>query len=80
MVTLNEYVQISCLPENKSFPYGSDNEMAIAVGWGLLNEFDDYPPIKMNNVQLIVYNETMCENVTIVEFSESTQICAGIQK
>ena len=84
-VTLNEYVQISCLPEVKSFPFVTNkndliNEtttMAIAVGWGLLNEYDDFPPMKMNNVKLIVYNESMCENVTVVEFSVSTKICAG---
>jgi hypothetical protein len=77
-------VQISCLPEVKSFPFvtnkndlQNETTMAIAVGWGLLNEYDDFQPMKMNNVKLIVYNETMCENVTAVEFSVSTQICAG---
>ena len=75
-MTLNENVQVSCLPETKSFPFGS-NDTAIAVGWGLLNEYDDFPPMKMNNVKLFVYNETMCENVTVVDFSVTTQLCAG---
>lgn len=77
-VDLNEFAQIACLPDEETFPPEILNQTAIAVGWGLLNEFDDFLPIKMHNVRLNIYNETMCENVSVeYEKDWSKQICAG---
>ena len=76
---LDEFVQIACLPDSKQYNFPSEfNVSAIAVGWGLLNEFDDFQPLKMHNVQLTIYNDSMCSQVAPTYIKDwSKQICAG---
>lgn len=76
-VTLNNYVQIACLPDPsiKNYPTKSDID-AYAIGWGAVYE-GGYIPDSLRNVVITIYNNSMCSNVSTNPNDWDSQICAG---
>jgi hypothetical protein len=77
-VALNKNVQIACLPNLTNLIYPREKFKSYAVGWGLLDE-TLWPSYQLQNVDLLIYNESLCENSTIGSLTNwRAQICAGI--
>ncbi len=76
-VTLNNYIQIACLPSNKTVSFPSFNQTGYIVGWGTIGETQDNPSV-LKNAKITVYNSSACDS-TISEMTKNytTQICAG---
>lgn len=76
---MNEYVQVACLPNPKYPNYPLPGKVAIAVGWGLLDEFDEDLAFRLNNVRINVYPSSFCYNVSVESPKDwNRQICAGM--
>lgn len=75
-VSLDNYVQLACLPKNSVYPSG---ENVWTAGWGDLTESASaLISFRLNNVQFTLYNMNECGNVSIGLFKDSnSQICAG---
>ena len=73
--TLNEYIQIACLPSNLSSTYPDTSMPVYAAGWGLASSGASSTPDLLNNVKLTVYTSANCR---YTYFSDAAQICAGI--
>ena len=77
-VVLNQYVQVACLPTNRSSMYPPLNESVYAIGWGLTSENDFEISDELRNVKLTNYNGSMCDDVLpLVSKNWTTEICAG---
>lgn len=78
-VTLNESIQITCLPNPSNglvYPVSSPVD-SWAVGWGTLSYLGKSPDV-LHNVKLTVYDETKCSFVSVgVDKNWKSQICAG---
>ena len=75
-VTLNNYIQIACLPTSTSTStsYPGVNLDVYAVGWGKLSSSDTTTPNLLNNVKLSTYTASQCPYTT---FYDAGIICAG---
>ena len=73
-VTLNNYIQIACLPTSTSTSYPGVNLDVYAVGWGKLSSSDTITPNLLNNVKLSTYTASQCPYTT---FYDAGMICAG---
>jgi secreted trypsin-like serine protease len=72
--TLNNYIQIACLPTASSSSYPGTNVDVYAAGWGALS-FGGSSPNKLYNVKIIAYPASSCSKVARLT---SGQICAGL--
>ena len=77
---LTDYIQVACLPTDKSPSYPKENTTVFAVGWGVLKEDDEYISNELQNVQLTVYNSTYCTNLTEYTTDWNSQLCVGKMK
>ena len=78
-VTLNEYIQITCLPNSTAmYPSTSNLEMeAYAAGWGTLSYLGQSPQL-LYNVKLTTYNSSMCSSIyPSMTKNFQSQLCAG---
>lgn len=76
-VKLNEFIQLACLPSpGVSYPTVRDIAAWI-VGWG--STMANGPlSNQLNNVKIIVYNESKCDNVVVgLAKNWNCQLCAG---
>ena len=73
-VTLNNYIQIACLPSATSSTFPGTNVFAYAAGWGLTSTYAITQPDLLNNVKLTVYPASNC---AYTDFFDAGQICAG---
>ncbi len=73
-VTLNNYIQIACLPSASSTSYPGANIVVYAAGWGLLNSSESTTPNILNNVKLSTYSSSKCP---YSNFYDAGMICAG---
>lgn len=77
-VELKRNIQIACLPPNKSSSYPKHNVDTWAIGWGLLDENDNYVAESLQNVKFTIYNSSMCSGVSVDAIKDwNKQICAG---
>ncbi|CAF0704352.1 unnamed protein product [Brachionus calyciflorus] len=74
-VELNENVQISCLPNPDFKNYPTQNMQAFIVGWGITD--NETLANRLNNVEISILNETICDHYNDYEIDMETQICAG---
>lgn len=74
-VSLNNYVQVACLPTKKSNEYPVPEEDSYAAGWGTLASGGTTPDI-LNDVKLTIYRSSRCKNVGN-DLDWDSQICAG---
>ena len=77
--SLSESIQVTCLPNpSNGLVYPINNPLeSWAIGWGALSYLGSSPDI-LYNVNLTIYNETMCSYVSIgVVKNWQSQICAG---
>lgn len=76
-MTLNNYIQLACLPSRSKSYYPSDVYIdSYAVGWGSLKENENIADI-LHNVKLKIYPFKECNNITGLDGDDLTQICAG---
>lgn len=78
-VKLNSNIQIACLPDSsiKYYPTGI-NIKSWLIGWGYINQTAQTLPALLQNVNLYVYDSSVCLNVGQgVEKNWHSQICAG---
>jgi trypsin len=73
-VTLNNYIQIACLPKESSNTYPGTNVSVYAAGWGTLSSGGNQPD-KLQNVKLTAYPASSCTKVNQLT---NGQICAGL--
>jgi secreted trypsin-like serine protease len=71
--TLNNYIQIACLPTSSSDTYPGTNVDVYAAGWGTLSSGGSTPDA-LNNVKLTAYAASSCSTVATLT---TAQICAG---
>ncbi|RNA39153.1 transmembrane protease serine 9-like [Brachionus plicatilis] len=75
-VSLDEYVQLACLPQNSNYAEGTD---VWTAGWDLLNRNNSVLlSLKMQNTRFSLFDMNQCQNVSDGLFKDSnSQICAG---
>lgn len=76
--TLNDYVQIACLPDPTYGVYPTNyNVTAWASGWGTLSSGGSSPNT-LYNVRLYIYDPSLCSNVyPSYQKVWNSQVCAG---
>jgi hypothetical protein len=76
-VTLNNDIQIACLPSQKSNSYPNPTPKSYAAGWGTLSSGGSAPST-LNNVLLNIYPSSSCNTISQSYKTDwNTQICAG---
>ena len=81
-VTLNNDVQLACLPPSQSSNIPAASLTGVTVGWGT-NSLNGSRPGYLSNVRVDIYSETECIGFgynPAVNFAYNTsyQVCAGI--
>lgn len=73
---LNKYVELACLPTSNYVI--SPNTPGIAVGWGLTENNATATSKILNEVTLIIYDGSACNNTAPEAIKNwNSQICAG---
>ena len=72
-VTLNQKVQVACLPNEKSSTFPSPVRAAYAVGWGTTSYSGSVSDV-LQAVDLKIYENSYC---SWTSHSSRSQICAG---
>ena len=76
-VSLNECIQLACLPSNLSNNFPKSNNDAYSGGWGV-TRIDGVASKILNNVKLKVLNGSDCRSVLRnYKKNWNSQICAG---
>lgn len=79
--TLNNYVQLACLPQSQSTTFPEASDTGVVAGWGALTYNGAFPNI-LNNVRITVNSNNTCYSYgyTSVDFGVDydSQFCAGI--
>jgi trypsin len=76
-VTLNNYIQIACIPSTSSTSYPGINLDVYAAGWGLLSSSESTTPNLLYNVKLSTYSSAQCP---YSGYYDDGMICAGNKK
>jgi secreted trypsin-like serine protease len=74
-VTLNNYIQIACLPTAQSTTYPGVGLSVYAAGWGLLSSSSATTPNQLYNVKLTTYPAANCP---YQGYFDAGTICAGL--
>ena len=76
-MTLNEYVQVACLPDPSQLVYPIRNEIeAYIAGWGRMS--DGYYASRLQNTIITIYHNSVCSNVNSnITKNWTVQMCAG---
>jgi secreted trypsin-like serine protease len=76
-VTLNEYIQIACLPKSQSNTYPGTNIPGWIVGWGTTN-YGGSESNLLRNAKITIYDSSKCNSVLpAISKNWYSQICAG---
>lgn len=73
---LNNQVQVACLPPIISNNYPKASTLAYAAGWGTLSSGGSLPS-KLNDVEIRIYTDQDCHQVSGSPKMWNSQICAG---
>ena len=73
-VTLNNFIQLACLPTTQSTTYPAAGLSVYAVGWGLLSSSATSTPNLLYNVRLSTYAARQCP---YSGFNSAGMSCAG---
>ena len=73
-VTLNNYIQLACLPSQLSISFPGTSGDAYAAGWGLTQSFGYSTPDLLFNVKLSIYSSSQC---LYSSYFDPGMICAG---
>jgi len=73
-VTLNNFIQLACLPTTQSTTYVGAGLSVYAAGWGLLSSSSPSTPNLLYNVKLSTYAASSCP---YSGFNSAGMICAG---
>ena len=76
-VTLNNFIQLACLPTIQSTTYPGAGLSVYAAGWGLLSSTAAAKPYLLYNVKLSTYAASQCP---YSGFNSAGMICAGKKK
>lgn len=79
-VTLNEYIQIACLPDPRLGTYPPSSDVAAFIaGWGTLSSGGAVPD-QLNNVKITIYDGANdCSQVLpSIQKNWDSEICAGM--
>jgi hypothetical protein len=73
---LNQYIQLACLPIDKSFDYPLVDTLSYVIGWGRLSQ-DGILSDVLNNLLVKVYDSSLCDAIQGTIKLWDQQICAG---
>jgi hypothetical protein len=74
---LNQYIQLACLPIDKSIDYPQVNTLSYVIGWGRLSQ-DGILSDVLNNLLVKIHESHLCDAILGTIKLWNTQICAGI--